>query len=666
MTKRIAQEDAIRIYQTGWSTLQVWRLRMASHTNDTFLDDMVCMPSEVDGFDDLTELANNSSTKFYGITDANILFLEWLNNVIAQAWTFIRGVRYASSFPTVGTGLALNKLFDDMKAGIFKRPMPWKDNAGASTTDFVEALSGLVWKDVAPSANECHIQELRRYIYKRGLQWRHKLIRKNERFEATSNIQLTRQIRIQVAMAILEWGCMPYVAAVASDKAVARLLQLRQNLIEAKVDEQYLKGVLDPIWAEYMRDKKPNWIDYGAPAESQCSFIDTWPSAELINDEASVLENSLKEYKYEYRIPDESIKLARQMFGIGKYESRGDTCHFAFLMDLANWSHYDIGGSESGVFDTNHLYGWEFGRNTYICQFFFKDIRPLWEDWDGALESSRHWTYEDISAWGKDMFSSFSLINSISGIAEPAMYRPLRMLWSFQAYRTNGGNIDGWLGEPVCWTPAEFVDVNNGHWERDALHNASYLLWLFPADPSATHYEHDRLLFPVSWTEEEYIAYLRLCTFFGTTSTIEEWEDVLMSKYYVETFRCVEVVNAKATDQRLGLLRMAGNAEVIRWEQCKNCYNGSYLSVNYKYGVALTDIDGLIALGFSPARLKGMDMYSYLNEVGDIDNKYTILEKVLMSQGFAAPAAVKDDKAPVAKADIIQSAAGKMPTANTG
>jgi len=586
------ENEPCELYATGYDTLDLSVIQLPLFTGDDISSDMqVLAMARRDAVgslsDQLADLVKANPSKFMDINDSGKPYLDYLLDMLAQAWTYVDGVGRLKTFADMSSsGAALVFIMPHIKAGLLGLPFPrfandWDGSATASDANTLEdQIAGTGWNDTSELGTNCHHwQQLAREAYSWALDLEPNFPKFWSRLEQNGDSVMQRVIWLYVAGFVISYVPFWFVAACQSDRFAFEVAFKQTNSLNRKIDVG-LAGPLDPIWEQFARIRKFQYL--ASALSNQDMFVADWVDTSLVL--GPTLEDSIHDYQMTFRVPNYALKKARQMFGVGKATFKGTNENFAILCNLACFTKSGDGGALS-ISATHGDTTWAVGLNFSCAQFFFRDIKTLESDWLRALSWSKHQTWTDVSAHLLDLFTDFNVMTSINGTAENDAWRGFKALISFSA-TTN----DGWDQGASVVDPNSLLDSSSPKkWKTGFLTGCVWPYFYFGFGWS---FPKDRLWNYLSWSEIELQYLMRWGILLSTAESVaalDKGDAKVQERYSVVSLRLVQWMNYRDSTIR-GLLKMHGDYEEPRWEKLKDHIGSSYDSINAEYGWFLSHI----------------------------------------------------------------------------
>jgi len=577
------EEEPYTLVQTGYDTLDVNIINVPLYSDDTLDTDMLALPSARLVAGDQGDLEAASPSHFVAKSDdTGVLYMDYILDLLAQAERFIICVGQKKVWPNMASStVALNGVFPFIKRGVLGLPPPRFPNDWDFTEDADDAtglsdqLAGQVWKDTAELGTKVnHWQQVGRIAYAWAISQFKQFPEFWHRLEQQADIVQERTIWIYTLAFVIQWAYVIPIAACQSDRA-AFLLGFKQvNAINKKIDAG-LAGPLDPIWEQFVELVKYQYL--ATPMKDQDCFVGTFINVGLIAGQT--LEDSIHDYSMVFRVPDFALKMARQMFGIGKCTSRGTNENFAILLNLACYAKQHAGGPLNITKVPGHgETEWGVGLQFYHVQKIFRDLVMLERDWKLMLKQSKHQTWTDVVGNLADMFTDFSVMTSINGTAENDAWRGLKSVVNYGTTADSGWDY----GSSVQDISSMATD---DAWDDTVCFGTIWPYFYFGYGNS---FPKNRLWLLHNWSELELSYWIKWGMLLDTgDSVIGPDKGALKTneRYWCYCLRLVQLIEARTGNVR-GLLKMHGDHTEARWQKVKSRINSGYPSIDTEYTVS--------------------------------------------------------------------------------
>lgn len=566
------EHDSHVIHSTGYETVDVTLLGMITHMHDStpaWLTHRDLTPAEHAGINGVspvtiaTALAHATDGSFIYAAGASADTNAWnlhgyLGDLTALSLGYITCLANNIE-PTIHANYEFSQFRTLMRAALLNTPL----SDVLTNTSLATLIADLDWY-VSGSLDKIaeHREWTRRWIYALGLMWRSEFPKMNERFETMTDAQITKLIDLFLAGAFSSLWYFFIMAAVQSDRAAFSLGYLDKGLLSGKITDE-MKTTVSDRWAELVRRNRPAiTVPYNHTAS-------TVPFLEVAAINGQTLEDSLHDYNTEFFVPDFSLKLARQMFGIGRYDAHGEKTDFAILLDRCWGVDTNAVGEDtiahiSAIAAVTAGTAWELGRNTALAILELRTMTGFRNLWLRALTNRRHWTYDEVSKWAEKLWTPMSMIKSMNGIVENDAYKAIRSTVFFTAYAHP-------LVSSRFADPNDMVSTNDLAQDRYAAVNESTMAdraplaspWIYPFVFQSNHCNPMYSIHFPNLNDNELTAWIRYGMLLGRNQNSEYgMQESTMMKIFAKRFHLVDVISHK-DEAVVGL--MSSDAEMIRF-----------------------------------------------------------------------------------------------------
>lgn len=578
--------DPHSVIQTGYETIHiVMETMLLASTGIT----PYTLPYAATDMDSVDDLESATPTTFVEKDEGgNPKLMMIMNDLYAQAMTYIRACGVGVWPDLTNSTCLINFFGQDVRAGLLNKMPPLLDEDLQDCTTLDEVIKGINWKDDSAGTVEKHETWIRRFMYVLGLTWSIKFPNFTDKVQTTdAQTYIDRVIDIVVCLAVIVLWHAIVLACIQSDRAVFNIALIRDNLVSKKIDRDMLKSAVDPAWNNFMKENKLDVLSTSMSGHS--TYTTDFVLLDMID--GATLENSIYEYKTQFIVPKLSLEIARQFFGIGRWDKNGEQVNFMFLLN-------GVPATSGGNYDTHGETQWELGINTAVGISYLQNVRGWDQDLRLMIEKQKHWTWADIKGLvDEDFFVTFSMQDSLKGFIENDAYRGIRIM-SYHTDSTYNSN---------CVT-TEGVRSPSG------IHSTGTLKTTFTDSGivGATWAyiwtqkfitERYKLFMATDTTMDQ----LRFILFYGLWLGLDSSTTWQTTRYSLTEIRLVEMVEAKDT-KKCVCLAYASGAVQIRFEAIPNVLDfTTYGATALKFMVGLTDKNVPYTLKFSAARPKGLE-----------------------------------------------------------
>jgi hypothetical protein len=584
--------DPFLMMQTGYGVLHlhVTQMPMQSDVGIASVGDV----NHADFLDNITEFqkAGSANSTFPEIEDGTQLpIVRILERMTAAAWTCIRSVVYNGTWLTWPTWVAdvvgdgpqiFRAAYEQFKRGVFRRdPIAWSDsftsNFPGTAANADQVTEGLSWSATHP------FQMISRLAYIFGLSMADKFPDLSVRIEATNNdTVLERNLQALYLLFPPTMLDFYYLGAAQSDVGMFSIANLQEGLVSKKVPSDIFNSV-DQAWLEFVKTSKYDVLGANMKNAGGTQVLKTYVS-DFIDDtlvEGTDIDTAIDNWKTKYMVCNWSLKQARSMFGVGKYEKNGEQVHFANLLSGAvqdtNYAdHLDQDGEPH----------WYLGINLAILYDYLENKKDLVRDYL-LFTKKKSYTWTDITSIYDGWFTEFSVIGGLSGYAEPEKYKQIRRMETFistEVPDTTYGwrqDCDSNVVTTLFATSTPTLTIST------MLEVPSEWGYLFASQYVPNKY---RFYMPYDWDEKEIYNALLLGLLFDTAETLPTGDiDKDTVSYAFQALRLVQIINCKVPDEVL-CLAFGYNTQTPKWEDVADVLDyDNYSDTCQKYAVLLVD-----------------------------------------------------------------------------
>jgi hypothetical protein len=477
-------------------------------------------------------------------------------------------------------------------------------------TSLSDLLTGVQWKDQGTGTGEMHVQQLRRLVYSMALNYKTPSL--TQRIEQSNLVTHQRAVTVITFLIIIEIFHIPLGAMMQSDRAILNVAG-SGDLLNDRIDPS-LVSVLDEIWGTFAKKNKGDIFDEHAGltvgSTTFAAYVDDFIDITAI--EGVDLEQSYRLWKKKYVMPSRSLKIAREFYGVGKYQNvDNEIVHFMMLWDGL------IEGSSART--THGKTTWTLGWNTAVALKYLEAIKGFHNDVLDAFQRQASWTWDEMKDLVKDFFVDFSFFGSLKGLIGENKYIGIKTSVYFE-------------DADISTSKGVTSDVPNGVHSVNDLHSAGTLkktintsgiyplAWAYAFIQSAVPDATYRLGMSAQMTIEEVFAMSYYSIFISTAADMgTSWTNNY--RYLYNRIQMYNVVSAKNRDKKEGL--MHADTQVVRMQYLLNHLDyTNYPLTALKNMVGLVDISSAPIRIFSASRPKNIDgrFFSYIVDFLDPEN----------------------------------------------
>jgi hypothetical protein len=486
------------------------------------------------------------------------------NYLLGEGWEWMRNTLISATWSDIADFDVFEFWVKNYRYGVRLQHI-WKiqDDGSTAATTITELLDSINWSG---AVNDRHYQYVRRWAYVFGLRDADKFPALTDSIkDAATQTSWNRITEIMAFAAVIEFVFFFILGAAQSDRFAWALGCILAGLLPKKVDVDALATPLEEVWKYLVQPDKMDIMSTNVTNHdglTDCPFDFSLVDLAAMDEFAQRLDTK-------YRVPASSLNGARKIYGGGLWEvkTRGNyqRVHFAHLLNLAE----PVGSAY-----TDHgISKWYVGPNTAIVIDLLEDLRRLESDFKQLL-SKKHWTWFDVTAAVGDLFTDFSISESLSGFADPLVYRPIRRQLSFaDATKTGSNGLLYYSGGEAGSTDASQLD--SGAWETGAIDHENWWMQCLifqDHDPRTALYMGD------DWT----LAELTMDLFIGMLYHSDEYNDTNGNKFHWYRQRYTDFIDFRDGSFVCHATATSGNA-MPRFEDTHDVLSDAVLQL--KYGI---------------------------------------------------------------------------------